>query len=199
MLARYARANGEHAQRSGTLGAAHATIEELASQKASLKADLARRGSAVTGLDGAKVIAFADLAVSNTRESLFASLTEPDSDRTGHGVAHAELRRQISAQSADTKEQVAQAAQLADLLRDLRLAEAVFSSALARLDTNKSDPFASYPLVQTLEAPSLPRARAAPSPLLVIAGAIAATVFILIGFLLLWLRQPIIRKLLPNG
>ena len=74
-----------------------------------------------------------------------------------------------------------------------------FSSALARLDTNKSDPFASYPLVQILEAPSLPRSRSAPSPLLAIAGALGASLFILLGFLLLWLRQPLIRKLLPNA
>lgn len=199
LLARYAEASGEHALRSGTLGDRHATMEELAAEKASLQADLAKRGAALTGLDGTKVIALADLSVSNTRENLFASLSERDSDRSGHGAALAELRRQISAQSADTEQQVEQAAELADLLRDLRVAEAVFSSALARLDTNKSDPFASYPLVQTLEAPSLPRAKAAPSPLLVIAGAVGATLFILIGFLLLWLRQPIIRKLLPNG
>ena len=75
----------------------------------------------------------------------------------------------------------------------------MFSSALARLDTNKSDPFASYPLVQTLEAPSLPRGKAAPSPLIVILGALAASIVLIIGFLLLWLRQPIIRKLLPNA
>ena len=84
-------------------------------------------------------------------------------------------------------------------MRDLRVAEAVFSSALARLDTNKSDPFASYPLVQTLEAPSLPRSRSAPSPLLAFAGAIGASLFTFFGFLLIWLRQPIIRKLLPNA
>ena len=97
------------------------------------------------------------------------------------------------------QEQVEQAARLADLLRDLRVAEAVFSSALAQLDTNKSDPFASYPLVQTLEAPSLPRAASPPSALLVTLGAIAASMVLTIGFLLLWLRQPIIRKLLPNA
>lgn len=199
LLGRYARINGEHAERSGTLGDAHTTIEELAAERASLRSGLAERGGALTGLAGETVIELADLSVSTTRENLFASLSERDSDRAGHGAALAELRRQIAAQSADTDEQVAQAAELADLLRDLRVAEAVFSSALARLDTNKSDPFASYPLVQTLEAPSLPRAQSAPSPLLVMAGAMGATLFILIGFMLLWLRQPIIRKLLPNG
>ena len=199
LLGRYANANGEYAQRSGTLGDAHETIEKLNAERTSLRADLARRAGALTGLNGAKVIKLADLAVSDTRENLFASLSERDSERSGHGAALSELRRQIARQSADSKKQVKQAANLADLHRDLRVAEAVFTSALARLDTNKSDPFASYPLVQTLEAPSLPRARSAPSPLLVIAGALAATFFILIGSLMLWLRQPIIRKLLPKA
>ena len=199
LLRRYAAAVGAHTERSATLGDAHGAIEELAVEKSSLKSDLARRGSQLTGLNGAQVIAFAELAASNAREGLFSNLSQRDSDTAGNKAALAELKRQIAEQSADTQAQVGQAAELAELLRDLRVAEAVFSSALARLDTNKSDPFASYPLVQTLETPSLPRDKAAPSPTLVIAGALAASIFLTIGFLLLWLRQPIIRKLLPNA
>ena len=199
LLRRYAAASGAYSERSGTLGEAHGAIEELAAEKASLKDDLAQRGSLLTGMANDQVIAFAELTATNAREGLFSSLSQRDSDWAGNQAALAELNRQIAAQSADTEAQVAQAAKLADLLRDLRVAEAVFSSALARLDTNKSDPFASYPLVQTLEEPSLPRGKAAPLPLLVIAGALAASIFLIIGFLLLWLRQPIIRKLLPKA
>ncbi|MEO1729579.1 MAG: hypothetical protein AAFR64_02450 [Pseudomonadota bacterium] len=199
LLTRYAKAVGALSESSGTLGDAHAVIEELAAEKAQLRRDLARRGGELTGLSAIKVLAFADLTSTNAREGLFSSLSQRDSDASGNQAALAELRRQIGEQSAATEAQVAQAAKLADLLRDLRVAEAVFSSALAQLDTNKSDPFASYPLVQTLEAPSLPRGKSAPSPLLVIVGALAASIALVIGFLLLWLRQPIIRKLLPNA
>ncbi|MEP5937547.1 MAG: hypothetical protein ABJ239_04415 [Erythrobacter sp.] len=199
LLRRYAATRGERSERSGTLADAHGAMEELAAEQEALEANIVARGEALTGLSGERVLALADLAVTDTRERLFASLSERDSGNAANGAALTELRRQISRQSVDSAKQVEQAAQLADLLRDLRVAEAVFSSALAQLDTNKSDPFASYPLVQTLEAPSLPRATSAPSPLLVIAGAIAATILLIIGFLLLWLRQPIIRKLLPNA
>ena len=199
LLSRYAAAVGAHSESSGTLGDAHSIIEELAAEKASLRSDLARRGGELTGLAGEEVIALAELTSTNAREGLFSSLSQRDSDTAGNTAALAELRRQIVEQSADTEAQVQQAAKLAELLRDLRVAEAVFSSALARLDTNKSDPFASYPLVQTLEAPSLPRSKAAPSPLIVILGALAASIVLITGFLLLWLRQPIIRKLLPNA
>lgn len=199
LLRRHAAATGERSERSGTLGDAHGSMEELAAERVALEADLTARGAALTGLSAERILSFADLAVSNTREGLFASLSERDSSRAGNGAALAELHRQIADQSADIEEQVGQVARLADLLRDLRVAEAVFSSALARLDTNKSDSFASYPLVQTLEAPTLPRDKSGPSPLLVIVGALAASIFLMIGFLLLWLRQPIIRKLLPNA
>lgn len=199
LLARYAETRAEHSERGGTLGEAHGLMEKLGAEQTSLRQSLSERGSELTGLSPDRVMAFADLAISDTRESLFASLSERDSTHAGNGAALGEVQRQIAAQESATEEQVEQAALLADLLRDLRVAEAVFSSALAQLDTNKSDPFASYPLVQTLEAPSLPREASGPSPLLVIFGAIAASIVLTIGFLLLWLRQPIIRKLLPNG
>lgn len=199
LLSRYAQTVGEHTERGATLGDAHADMEELGVERAALREAMAARGARVAGSSSAAILGFADLAVSDTRERLFATLTEQNAGHAGHGAALAELRRQIAERSANSQEQVEQASRLADLTRELRVAEAVFSSALARLDTNKSDPFASYPLVQTLEAPSLPRERSSPSPIIAIAGALGASLFTLFGFLLLWLRQPIIRKLLPKA
>ena len=199
LLGRYADVAAKHAETGATLGEAHSSMEELTAERSALRSALGARGGKVAGTSEAAVLSFADLAVTDTRERLFATLTERDAGRSGHQAALGELRRQIADQSRDAGQLVGQASRLADLMRDLRVAEAVFSSALARLDTNKSDPFASYPLVQTLEAPSLPRSRSAPSPLLAFAGAIGASLFTLFGFLLIWLRQPIIRKFLPNA
>ena len=199
LLTRYAAVSSQHTETGATLGDAHATMEELAAERGALRSALGQRGAEVSGVGASQVLSFTDLAVTDTRERLFATLTERDANGSGHQAALGELRRQISQQSRDAGAMVSQASRLADLMRDLRVAEAVFSSALARLDTNKSDPFASYPLVQTLESPSLPRQRSAPSPLFALAGAVAASLLTLFGFLLIWLRQPIIRKLLPNA
>lgn len=199
LLQLHARTSAILSEKSATLGSAHETIEELTAEKTFLEREMAKRGRELTGMSEDGVLNFADLAVSDTRESLFASLSERDSRHAGNGAALSELKRQIASQSKVAGTQVEQASKLADLTRDLRVAEAVFSSALAQLDTNKSDIFASYPLVQTLEVPSLPKSKSSPQPLIAIAGAMGATIFILIGFLLLWLRQPIIRKLLPNA
>ncbi len=198
-LERYAAISTETAEQGATLGPAHGRMEELQAEKNELLGALASRGRSLAGLNRSTVMKFADLAVSGNRAALFETLMTRDSDSSGSGAALAEIRRQIGEAGSQKGTLVTQAAELAELTRELRVAEAVFSSALARLDTNKSDPFASYPLVQTLEVPSLPRSKASPKPLLIIGGAAAATFLLFIGFLLLWLRQPIIRKLLPKS
>jgi len=51
------------------------------------------------------------------------------------------------------KSQTINAAKLADLQRDHQIAEAIFSSALAKLDTSRLDIYATYPLTQLLTRP----------------------------------------------
>lgn len=199
LLGRYSTVLTDETEQGGTLGPAHAKMEELRAEREQLEGALAKRGGAVTGLRPATVMQFAELSVSDTRASLFEGLLLRDSANAGSGAALSEIRRQIGQQTSKAGELVEQASELAGLTRELRVAEAVFSSALARVDTNKSDPFASYPLVQTLEAPSMPGTKASPKPVFALAGAFAASILLVIGFMLLWLRQPIIRKILPNA
>jgi uncharacterized protein involved in exopolysaccharide biosynthesis len=199
LLGRYAANATARTERGATLGDQHATMAETSAIDASLRTALTARGKALTGLPAATLLSFADLSVAEGRARMFEVMVNGSSQSAGADAALAEVRRQIAEQTAGSDALVGKAAKLSDLVRDLRIAEAVFSSALARVDTNKADPFASYPLVQTLEEPSLPRQRASPSTTLALAGAIGATAFLLIGFLLLWLRQPIIHKLLPKG
>ncbi len=199
LLDRYAEVNRDTVEASGTLGQAHATREELEAERDALQRDIVARGGKVSGLQPAALLRFADVSVSDGRERMFEALISAEGQVAGASAALSEIRDQIGEQTAQSAELVAQASQLSDLVRDHRVAEAVFSSALARLDTNKADPFASYPLVQTLEEPSLPPAPSSPSLILALLGAIVASLFILFGFTLAWLRQPILHKLLPNA
>ncbi len=199
LLDRYAEVNRDTVEASGTLGQAHATREELEAERDALQRDIVTRGGKVSGLQPAALLRFADVSVSDGRERMFEALISTEGQVAGARAALSEIRDQIGEQTAQSAELVAQASRLSDLVRDHRVAEAVFSSALARLDTNKADPFASYPLVQTLEEPSLPPAPSSPSLILALLGAIVASLFILFGFTLAWLRQPILHKLLPNA
>jgi uncharacterized protein involved in exopolysaccharide biosynthesis len=75
------------------------------------------------------------------------------------------------------------------LKRDLQIAEAVFSSTLARLDIGRSNASGSYPLLQLLAEPSLPEAPSSPPPQLVLLGATLGSLFLTMGLVLLWRRQ----------
>ena len=159
----------------------------------------AQRGRELTGLGEDQLLRMVDLSVSDGRSSLIEGMISSDVRRAGTNAALREIRGDLAQQQGRAAHLVTQAAKLADLTRDHRIAEAVFSSALARIDTNKQDPFASYPLVQTLEEPSIPRAPSSPSTIIALAGAIAASLLIIMGFVLTWLRQPLIRKFFPNA
>lgn len=199
LVERYAALDADAEQKAATLGEGHGDLAQAQAERDSLRSALARRGQELTGMGEAQLMRMVDLSVSDGRSSLIEGMISSDVRRAGTNAALREIRGDLAQQQGRAGHLVTQAAKLADLTRDHRIAEAVFSSALARVDTNKQDPFASYPLVQTLEEPSIPRAPSSPSFLIAIAGAIAASLLIIMGFALTWLRQPLIRKFFPNA
>ncbi|MEQ9675784.1 MAG: hypothetical protein RLO10_15125, partial [Roseovarius indicus] len=88
------------------------------------------------------------------------------------------------------------ASELEDRQRDFAVAEAVFASAIARTQSTKTDVYASYPLIQMLENPSLPEHPSSPRRKLAIGAGGAATFMLLMGLVLAWVRKPIISRLL---
>jgi len=199
LLKRYSDVHTIQSEKNATLGSNHSEMQTISAENDHLKNEMLKRGRKLTGLSADILMGFADLSMSGERSALIGSMVVKDSERAAASAGLADIRKQISEQTAKGPKLVKQASILADLQRDLRVAEAVFSSALARIDTNKADPFASYPLVQTLEEPSLPEQRSSPSVLIVIASALGSSILFLIGFGLLWFRQMIIRKVLPNA
>ncbi len=192
---KYAKASVIAEEKSATLGDNHSALIVSRDERDSFRNALLKRGRELTGLGNKSILNNVDISISEGRSNLMQSMALVESQRAGINASLSEIRSDIRKLSANRSELVTSASQLADLIRDHRVAEAVFSSALARLDTNKQDPFASYPLVQVLEAPSLPNGPSSPSTILAIAGAIASTIFLIIGLTLLWLRQRIIRKI----
>ena len=83
-----------------------------------------------------------------------------------------------------------------DLERDFSVAEALFASAIARAQSSKSDVYASYPLVQVLENPSLPAKPSSPNRKLAIMAGIAATLMLLTSLAMGWIRIALISRLM---
>ncbi len=199
LATQYAKSHADAQLKSGTLGPEHGTMAQANAEQGQLRAALLRRGRQITGAAERELMTAIDLTLSDGRSALMQTMDVGDAQAAGTASALQELRGDIARETAQTPQLVAQAQELSDLLRDQRVAQAVFSSALARLDTNKMDPFASYPMVQTLAPPSLPDKKSSPSLVIAVAGALAATILILIAFGLVWLRQPLLDKALRRG
>jgi uncharacterized protein involved in exopolysaccharide biosynthesis len=90
------------------------------------------------------------------------------------------------------------AAEMKDLERDFSVAEAVFASAIARAQSSKLDVYASYPLVQVLENPSLPTKPSSPNRKLALMAGIAATLMLLFSLAMGWIRIVLISRLLTK-
>ena len=90
------------------------------------------------------------------------------------------------------------AAEMKDLERDFSVAEAVFASAIARAQSSKLDVYASYPLVQVLENPSLPTKPSSPNLKLALMARIAATLMLLFSLAMGWIRIVLISRLLTK-
>ena len=93
---------------------------------------------------------------------------------------------------------VSVSSELDRLNRDHKVAEAVFASALARVNTSKTDIFASYPMVQIAAPASLSWTPVSPKRTIALVGGIAATFFLIGGLTLAWIRRPLIDRLLSR-
>ena len=64
---------------------------------------------------------------------------------------------------------------------------------MTKIDLSKGDPFASFPMIQVIEEPTLPIEPSAPKPKLVMAGAFVGSLFVTAGLTLLWWREPLLK------
>lgn len=93
------------------------------------------------------------------------------------------------------QEQAKSAAILADLERDHSIAEAVFSSALGRVSTEKFNVLTAYPLIQVFAPPTRPSAVDQRPAIIAWIGAAGITGCLFIGLFIMWLREPMWRRI----
>ena len=179
-------------------GPNHPDVISATRELSGLNAGIFDRGRILIGFEAFAELDRAYYTSQSERSALIAQLVAATVRLAG-----IEKRRDaMRAQLADTQDRVellaVPATELDGLLRDHQVAETVFASALARIDTNRTDVFASYPLTQTVEAPARPTAPSTPSKKFIALGTIAGMIFYAIGLALLWIRLPIIRALLKT-
>jgi uncharacterized protein involved in exopolysaccharide biosynthesis len=194
-----AKITTEIATISGTRGDANAHLQDLRAEQKTLEAHLLARSAALTGHRSAGILNVPDLSLRDERARLFERLVGELADRAALQGTRATLAAQIGAAQARVVALAQDASRLDDDKRDVQVAETVFSSALGRLGTSKADFYASYPLVQTLEPPSIPDRPSSPLKLLAVAGALAASFFLTLALVMTWLRTHLLQKILKSG
>ncbi|MFT4793810.1 MAG: hypothetical protein ACJAW4_002816 [Paracoccaceae bacterium] len=188
----------ELARARARFGVRHPLVEQARAAHAGSRRAALAQVQATTGLSPTAV-AEQDLALSGVRASLLAELVAMDARRAGVAAQFAAMDARLMLETARLQSLAPAAARLEDMKRDFAIAEAVFASAIARTQSSKADVYASYPLVQVLEDPSLPDQPSSPKLKLAIAAGGAATFMLLVGLGLGRARRSMISRLLAGG
>ncbi len=179
-------------------GPKHPKVVGAAQRYLGSKLRMLQRGSVLTGLPGEQLQAEIDMSSDGQRAPLLARLVTLVSERDGLAAQLASLKAELEADKRRVVDLVGTASKLDSLNRDYKVAEAVFTSALARISTSKADLFASYPMVQVSEAPTLPDAPSSPNKKIAFGAGAAASLFAFVGLFLAWMRRPIIERLVKG-
>lgn len=162
------------------------------------KTSLNTRGAELSGVEAANLFSTLHLDNNPKRAQLFADLIAAFAKKQGKASELLDLKRSHLHMSDQLKVYAREVAELDRLQKEFDLAEAVYTSAAARLEANKADVFASYPVIQMLTTPSLPRLKSSPNPMIAIAAAVAGMFFITFGLIVLWQRKALIQFLLKK-
>lgn len=194
----HSKATTRRSELSDMFGPNHPDVIAATNELSGLNKGLFDRGRLLIGFEGFATLDRAYYTSTGGRSELIASLVEATVRLAGIQKRRDATRGQLENTQLRVEDLATPASELDGLLRDHQVAETVFASALARIDTNRTDVFASYPLTQTVEAPSRPKSPATPSKKFIALGTIAGMLFYAIGLALLWIRLPIIRALLKT-
>ena len=198
LYASFSKAENQRAELANMYGSNHPELRAVTEEKAGVQEALAARGRAVLGYEAFQSIKEGQYAANTERARLISALVQAATSYAGARQRLASLALQQEEITVRVETLAEPATRLDALLRDHQVAETVFASALARIDTNRTDMFASYPLTQTVERPDMPTAPVTPSKKLVALGAFGAIFLYTTGLILLWIRLPIIRLLLKT-
>lgn len=176
-------------------GEGHPKVQSAYAAHSAATAAALRQAASVTGL-AVEQLSNLDLAPAGARADLLAQLVRMNAERAGAARELSTLSSRLTEEQTKQQTLASTAARLQDLQRNFSVAEAVFATAIARAQSTKSDVYASYPLVQVLENPSLPDRASSPNRKLAIAAGGAATLMLLLGLLLGWMRSAVVGRLL---
>ncbi len=188
MLAKQAELDTEIAAKQMKLAGSHPKMQKLQKEADALTAELRTRVTSRTRhlnrLDSGQILPLLRQEARPSVEHFIRTVA----NRKGLDNQASALQEKLKEFEIRLSKHSQDAARLADLKRDHQIAEAIFSSAIAKIDTGKLDVYATYPLTQLLTEPGLPAGPVRLYKLVVIAGAILGSILYITGIFLICLR-----------
>ncbi len=163
------------------------------------RVSLQSRGEAVAGIFTHDLFNSLSLDQNPKRAQMFADLVEANARKKGAIALLDDVERSLEKMAHELRIYSREVAELSRLEREFNMAEAVFTSAAARLEANKADVFASYPVIQMLTTPSLVLQKVNPKTAIAVGGSIAGIIFISFGLIVVWQRKFIAERLLKRS
>lgn len=160
---------------------------------------IAKRSRELFGVDTSAVFTTLDLELTPKRAQLFADLIDAFATFKGQKSMLSDLERSVQRLSDQLKVYSREVIELERLEREFNMAEAIFTSAAARIEASRADIFASYPVIQLLASPSYPIKQSSPSNLIAVVAGFSGIFFITLGLTLIWQRTQLIRLLLKKS
>lgn len=187
LLKNQAESSAELAKHQNQLGQEHPKIKQ---QRLNYQANTQAIAARVETLIGKQSwVMRTALSENSDRNALMHDLINKKIRYEGIKQQIIQLENQIDGYSNRLKQQTKHVSRLDELEREHQIAEAVFTSAVAKIDTGKSDIFASYPMLQLFMEPTLPQEISGAKPLHVYLGGVVGSLMSCVILIILWIRR----------
>ena len=188
------KAESDLAEVSSQFGSNHPKVVDAKAKFMGTQQKMIARAVQVTGLTARKLTNKLDFSSAGQRSGLLLQLVNLETEREGLDSQLMVMRAQLNRDLKSVGGLAQTVSQLEMLNRDYKLADAVFTSALGRITTSRTDIFASYPMAQVAESAALPIEPNSPSRGSILGGAALASIISIFAFILAALRQPLIER-----
>jgi uncharacterized protein involved in exopolysaccharide biosynthesis len=186
----WAQAQAQLTEASHKWGSVHPKVRDAAGLKVSALSAMQARASALLGLpirpDALQSLAM--ILQDRSRDALLSDVVRVAAEASATQAELRVIEQQLDEVQRRMPELAHEAARLGELERNVSFSEAVFTGVAGKTDIGNTNIYSSYPLVQTLVSPSLPRSPASPRPMFVALGALGASLMLIVALSLAWLR-----------
>lgn len=180
-------------------GESHPQVVTQVNRQKKARQSLINYVSTFAGVDAPSLVNVLTVKDSPKRAELFSRLINAMANISGMTAERNDVQRALLRVGDELKVISREIAELDRLKKEFDLAEAVFTSAAARLEANKADVFASYPVVQLLSEPSNNIHQSNPNTMLAIIAGVFGICLITFGLIVLWQRDNIIKFVLKKN